>query len=93
MPHDHPATGYPNREHQNADQAARRRALKALDDMYSEVEILRQRIQRGRVDGDDTQRIASLARDITQHVSVLGALGEVREWHAADVAAGPDAEG
>jgi len=75
---------YPNREHQNADAAARRRALAALDHMVNEAEILRQRIERRQADGDDTQRIANLARDITQHVSILGVLREVREWHAID---------
>lgn len=77
-------TGYPNREHKNADEAARRRALAALDHLTDEAVILGRLIKAGRADGDDTQRIASLTRDIIQHVSILGALREVREWDAVD---------
>jgi hypothetical protein len=76
------------RVHENADKAARRRALKTLREIETQVGILRQRIsdERAEPDGDDTQRIASLVRDLTQHHAVLGALRDVREWHAADQA-------
>jgi hypothetical protein len=79
---------YPNREHENADKAARRRALHALREIETSVGILRRRLQddKAEPDGDDTQRIASLVRDLTQHHAVLGALRDVREWHVADQA-------
>ena len=86
-------TAYPNREHQNADALVRGRALAALDHMADEVVILRARIVREAADSDDTRQIASLARDITQHVSILGALREVREWHALDEAGDNPAAG
>ena len=75
---------YPNREHKNADEAARRRAMAVLDHLVNEAGIMRKRIEGDRVDGDDSQRIASLARDLTQHIAILGALREVREWDALD---------
>jgi hypothetical protein len=77
-------TGYPNREHANADKVARRRALAALDDIEGEVAFLRKRVNGGLGDGDDTGTPAERAADVTRHLSVLGTLREVREWHAAD---------
>jgi hypothetical protein len=47
-------TTYPNKEHENADKAARRRALNALNDIEREVAILRRRVEGGTADGDDT---------------------------------------
>jgi hypothetical protein len=80
-------TDYPNREHQVADEAARRRALAALDHITDEAEGRRQRILAGRpTDGDDTQTLTSLVRDLTVHLTVLGTLRDAREWHAADQA-------
>ena len=38
---------YPNREHENADKAARRRAIKALDDIIDDAQTLQRRIARG----------------------------------------------
>lgn len=77
-------TDYPNREHKVADEAAKRRALAALDHMVQEIETLRTRITRDIGDGDDSQRLSSLMRDVTQHISILGALRDVRAWHALD---------
>ena len=78
-------TTYPNREHENADKTARRRALKALEDIRGEAERLHFDISYDRDrDGDDTQKLSDLARRVTQNLAVLGALREVREWHAAD---------
>lgn len=80
---------YPNREHANADKAARRRALAALAHLTDEAGNFRQRIEGGyAIDGDDARRIERLASDITRHVSVIGILSEVREWHALDAADG-----
>lgn len=80
-------TTYPNREHENADKAARRRALKALDNIAAEVDTLRRRIASDqRVDGDDTQAITGLAAALINHLAIMGALREVREWHEADQA-------
>lgn len=77
---------YPNREHRNADEAASRRALKALDGIDAEVAILRRRVESGTADGDDTATLATLAHEVTKHLTALGWLREVREWHAADTA-------
>lgn len=78
------ASGYPNREHMQADKAAERRALKALDDIEAAVRILRRRIEGGIADGDDTGTLTQRAAEVTRHLSVLGTLRDVREWHAAD---------
>lgn len=80
-------TDWPNREHRNEDEAARRRALKALADIEYEIGILRRRIDNGTVHGDDTGILTEKTRAVTQHVAVLGALREVREWDAAGRAA------
>jgi hypothetical protein len=81
-------TSYPNREHANADKSARRRAATALDGIEAETSMLR-RLLRGESvepDGDDTQLITQHVRALVQQMSVLGALREVREWDAADIA-------
>jgi hypothetical protein len=79
---------YPNREHQNADQAATRRALHCLDGIESDVTILRRRLtQTGStvsVDGADSGGLALRVRDLTEYLTVLETLRDVREWHALD---------
>jgi hypothetical protein len=80
---------YPNREHRNADRAARRRAHKALDDIEAEVGILRRRLKQAdnplsSLDGDDTQLLAGKVRDLTSELSVMATLRYVREWARAD---------
>lgn len=77
---------YPNREHANADKAARRRAFQALADIEREVTFLRRRIEGDVADGDDTSTLNQRAADITRHMSVLESFRDVREWHAADQA-------
>lgn len=77
-------TAYPNREHENTDKAARRRALQALSDIEGEVAFLRKRINDGIADGDDTSTLAQRAVDVTRQFGRLEALRDVREWHAAD---------
>ncbi len=77
---------YPNREHENADKAAKRRASKALTDIAYEVNILGRRLEAGTVDGGDTNILSDRVRQLTQHLSTLAALREVREWHAIDQA-------
>ncbi len=82
-------THYPNREHKKADDAARRRALKALDDLGDEIRLMRAVLERGsdyRVDGDMTQTMAGKVRDLTDYLATLAALYDVREWAAADQA-------
>lgn len=78
--------GYPNREHGNADKAARRRALAALNGIEDETRMLRRKIATEVADGDDTQVLADHVRLLTRDLAVLGTLRDVREWHAADVA-------
>lgn len=78
-------TDYPNAEHENDDQRARRRALGGLADLAGEAALLRRSLKDGRdLDGDDTQVLTDLLRKLTRDLSILGALREVREWHAAD---------
>lgn len=87
-------TGYPNREHENADKAARRRALAALDTITSEAETLQRalRLQSTlpgpgrRADADDTQVMSAAVQGLTGFLAELGTLYDVRQWHAADVA-------
>lgn len=81
------AIAYPNAEHQREDQAARRRAKAALELLISEANRLHFAIsQGGRVDGDDAQQLADGTRKATANFGVIGALADVREWHAADQA-------
>jgi hypothetical protein len=80
---------YPNREHANADRAARRRASKALDAIGAEVETLRRRLASAdnplsSLDEDDTQLITGEVRNLTGELAIIGALRSVREWHKAD---------
>lgn len=81
-------TTYPNPEHERADKAARRRALRNLDNIEAEIAIIRRRVtQTGSTvqpDGDDTQVMASNVRDLTVNLAALSTLAEVREWAAAD---------
>jgi hypothetical protein len=84
---------YPNREHQNQDRAARRRAAQALDEIEAEAGILRRKLAgadnpRSTVDGDDTQLIAGKVRDLTAQLAIIGVLRDVRAWHALDHAEG-----
>lgn len=82
---------YPNREHQVADAAAFRRAARAIDDIAAEIAVLKHKLHTSagetRLDGDDTQRITGLVRDLTLNLAILGTLRDVREWHAADAEA------
>ena len=81
--------GYPNREHENADNAAKRRALQALADVEHEAAFLRRAIERdGHVSADQTATLAQQAADVIRQFAVLGTLREVRKWHAAGVADG-----
>lgn len=78
---------YPNREHENADKAARRRAIKALDDIIDDAQTLQRRIARGyEPHGTDAQRRADKAVASAVNFAFLEQLRDVREWHAADLA-------
>jgi len=80
-------TTYPNREHENADKAAKRRAIRALDDISNEVGILRRKLDQDvYVDGDDTQILVDRFRQLTIQMTILGTLSDVRDWHEADLA-------
>jgi hypothetical protein len=78
---------YPNREHQNADLAARRRALSSLDIIEAEVSLMRGKLNRDDtyVDGSDTQILMTAVRNLTERVATIETLRDVREWHALDV--------
>jgi hypothetical protein len=78
---------YPNKEHEKADQAARRRALTALADIVQEADYLRRKLEREdhpHVDADNAQVISGKLRDLVSNLAILGALADVREWDAAD---------
>jgi hypothetical protein len=80
-------TNYPNHEHENADKAARRRALRGLRDIIEDAEALARRIETGyEPHGTDAQRLADKAVSIAANLSALETLRDVREWHAADKA-------
>jgi hypothetical protein len=80
-------TEYPNREHENADKAARRRALKAVDEIAGECVLLRRKLEAGgNLDADDAQTVTHSLMRLTQNLSALEVLRDVREWHAADQA-------
>jgi hypothetical protein len=78
-------TNYPNREHENADRAATRRAMRVLSGIDGEVRGLRLKLSRDqRVDASEAQVIAGQVRDLTGYLAELGTLRDVREWHAID---------
>jgi hypothetical protein len=77
---------YPNREHENADKAAQRRALTVLKNIVTDAEIIRRRLEGSTVhpDAADARGIALQAAQLTEHLAILETLREVREWHEAD---------
>lgn len=79
---------YPNREHKNADEAARRRALTSLRALIEDAETLIRRIESGGYEphGEDGTRFTSQAVKLTANLAYLEQLRDVREWHAADAA-------
>ena len=80
-------TDYPNREHGNADGAARTRALKALDDIMAEVGYLRAKLgreSRPRVDAGDAEVLNRKVFVLAGSLAELDTLHNVREWDAAD---------
>jgi hypothetical protein len=80
-------TRYPNREHQVADQGARRRALAALMELDGASAILFRRLTDGQVPyGSDAARLQSSLTKLTVSLAALEALRDVREWDAADQA-------
>ena len=88
------STAYPNREHEDADKAAKRRALSSLRDIIEDAQTLQRRIENGYEPyGTDAQRIADKTIALAVNFSVLETLRDVREWHAADEAEKRGAEG
>jgi hypothetical protein len=78
-------TRYPNREHQVADQGARRRSLTALDDLIDAASVLHRRLTDGQVPyGSDAERLQSSLTKLTVSLAALETLRDVREWDAAD---------
>jgi hypothetical protein len=62
-----------------AESAAYRRSLAAIEQLTEELTDLCRKIENDTADGDDTQGVTSLARNLVQQVSILGALRESRE--------------
>lgn len=82
-----PAIAYPNRGHQRADEAARRRAIRDLDQFREHAENMARRLREGYIpDGQDAQRFASALVNLTDNMGRLETLRDVREWAAADQA-------
>ena len=82
-------TDYPNREHSNADKAARRRALAALEEIKAEADNFIRRIDKGyELSGADAERLVTKAFKVAVNFSIAETLSNVREWHAADQATG-----
>lgn len=82
---------YPNREHQKADETARRRAMAELDAIMAVAHDLRRKVWDGittdrRVDADDAQVIQGHMAKLPGLLAELGTLYDIREWHAADQA-------
>jgi hypothetical protein len=77
---------YPNHEHEKEDQAARRRALKCLDNLESGIVILRRRLtgtdSSVPVEGADAHNMAGMVLDLGVQLSALETLRGVREWDA-----------
>jgi hypothetical protein len=72
---------YASINHELTDEAATRRALEALDALTEEAGVLREKIiNDSDIGGDATKRLASLTRDVVQHVSILAAFLDVGEF-------------
>jgi hypothetical protein len=84
---------YPNREHQNADRAARRHAATALAELESMTHGLARRLDTGSLDfeANDADRLAEQAGKARAAFAEIAILRDVREWHAADLADAQDA--
>lgn len=80
------AINYPNREHGNADRAARRRTLAALNSVIENAQLLVRAIETDTaLDPGVSRRIADGAISVAINLSALETLSDVREWHAADI--------
>lgn len=84
-------TNYPNREHEKADVAMRRRALKTVNDILAQAALLRRKLispnPLAEVFGSDTQVLAADVAALTTYLAGLEALRDVREWDAANESA------
>lgn len=84
---------YPNCEHENADKAARRRALSGLRGIIEDAQALVRRIEGDHaVDGADARRLTDKGIDVAINLAAMETLREVREWHGADQAEAAKAE-
>jgi aspartokinase-like uncharacterized kinase len=79
---------YPNREHRNADMAAHRRAVKALDQIGEHAAELRRRVTNGQADAESAMPLAATVAQLGGYLAQLETLRDVREWHEADRAEG-----
>jgi hypothetical protein len=80
-------THYPNREHMNADAAARRRAVAALEKIGEHTAELADRLNNGAVpEPGEAYLLTGQAARAATHLAELAMLRDVREWDAADQA-------
>ena len=78
---------HPNREHGNADRAAKRRALTALNSIADEVKMLIRSLETDTTpDPSAARRIADGSTSVAINLAAMEVLSDVREWHAADIA-------
>jgi hypothetical protein len=93
----YPDVAYMGYDHREADRAARRRAAAALRGIIDEAAIVLDKLEEGResIDAGDGRRILETAARLPEHLGILEALYQTREWAAknptvlrADVASG-----
>lgn len=79
-------TEYPNREHANADKAARRRAITALGNLITDAQAMAKRLNDpdATIYMEDGRRFQDSSDRAAAELTRLETLREVREWHAAD---------
>lgn len=82
-------TDYPNREHRSADSAARQRAIGALAAMAGRAHDLIGKLQAGDISHEmpltafDARIFHDMAGKVSENLTTLETLREVREWDAA----------
>lgn len=81
---------YPNRKHQNADEGAKRRAIRQLNAIIEDAQYLIKTIEGGGRSNDlgTTKGLAQRTANLVAEVAAMEILTEVREWHEADISDG-----
>lgn len=80
-------TEYPNREHRNLHNSAKRRAISALLELEEQAKALRNRLmiqETPEADSSDAVRFEELSGKLREYLAIIETLRSVREWHQAD---------